>query len=178
MTIPVYTYSHNEQRLTQVGVAICKLQACMWAYTGIPQAREKHGQTDLLLHIEIDMCQVTRSSLFWVAVHLRLVTDIAEQPIRHFTLEPATDTLSRNVGDIAPTLCNDMEEQSRCSGRLDVWRWDRLPLRVGYALSNNPEQQISRLLCNEGLKSRVPRWRPWKLQYMPDECSYMLLSET
>ena len=55
MAIPIFTYSHNEQSLTQVGIMIHKLQACMWAYTGIPRAREKHGQTVLLLHIKIDM---------------------------------------------------------------------------------------------------------------------------
>jgi hypothetical protein len=83
MTIPIYTYSHNEQRLTKVGVVICKLQACMWAYTGILRAREKHDKTVLLPNIKINMCQVIRSSLFWVVAHLRLVTDIAEQPNRH-----------------------------------------------------------------------------------------------
>ena len=88
MAIPIYTYSHNEQRLTQVRIVICKLQAYMWAYTGIPRAREKHDKTVLLLHIKIDMCEVIRSLLFWVVAHLRLVTDIAEQPNRH--LYPGT----------------------------------------------------------------------------------------
>jgi hypothetical protein len=88
MTIPIYMYSYNEQRLTQVGIVICKLQACTSAYTGIPRAMEKYGQTVLLLHIKIDMCRVVRSSVFWVAAHLRLIADIAEQPNRH--LYPGT----------------------------------------------------------------------------------------
>ena len=83
MKIPIYTYSHNEQRLTHSGIVIRKLQACMWAYTGIPETRKKHDKTVLLLHTKIDMCQVIRSSLFWLVAHLRLVTDIAEQPNRH-----------------------------------------------------------------------------------------------
>jgi hypothetical protein len=58
MAIPIYTYSHNEQRLSQ-------------------PARGKHEKTVLLLHIKIDIHHVIRSSsLFWVVTHLRLFTDI------------------------------------------------------------------------------------------------------
>jgi hypothetical protein len=64
-------------------------------------------------------------TLGWLPTSRNSPTDI-------FTLEHATDKLSRNVGDIVPTLCDDLEERSRCSGRRDIWRCDRLSLSVCY----------------------------------------------